>query len=313
MANPSPLSPFFEDQTVIVLDGALATELEARGYALDEDLWSASLLPNEPDAIRRLHYDYFCAGADIAISASYQSSFEGFARLGLETEEAASLMRRSVELACEARDRFWAEPANRRRRVRPLVAASIGCYGAFLSDGSEYRGDYGLTQAELVDWHRPRLETLLSSGADLLACETIPCAVEARALVELLADYPEARAWISFSCCDGDSLCSGESFAPIVHEVAGSAQVIAVGLNCTPPRHVESLLRSVGEEIPIPLVVYPNSGERWDGQNHCWVEGSGVTDFAALAIIWRRAGARIIGGCCRTGPGEITALRRALL
>ncbi|MBI3959373.1 MAG: homocysteine S-methyltransferase [Chloroflexi bacterium] len=312
MTNDNPLTPFFSHQGVVVLDGGLATELEQRGAKIDDDLWSARLLLDAPELIRQLHFDYFAAGADVAISASYQASFQGFARRGLNSAEVARLMRLSVELARAARDDFWAEEANRTGRLRPLVAASIGCYGAFLADGSEYRGDYGLTKDELMAWHRPRMAVLAASGADLLACETIPCRVEAEALVALLAEFPDTPAWLSFSCRDASHVCHGEAFAECVVLAAASPQVVAVGVNCTPPRFVEPLLAAARNVTHKPLLCYPNSGEVWDGAARCWREGSGLTDFGAPARLWQAAGAQLIGGCCRTGPGDIRRIRRSL-
>ncbi|MCC9078652.1 homocysteine S-methyltransferase [Litorilinea aerophila] len=306
------LDPFLQEAGVVILDGALATELERRGANLDDPLWSARILLEAPELIRQVHYDYFCAGADVAITASYQATFEGFARRGLSREQAEELLLLSVRLAQEARDLFWADPANRQGRIRPLVAASIGPYGAYLADGSEYRGDYGLSVEALMDFHRPRMAVLAASGADLLACETIPCQAEGEALVRLLAEFPQAVAWLSFSCCDDLHVCHGEPFARCVRLASRSEQVIAVGLNCTPPRHVEALLRHAVGVTDRPLVAYPNSGETWDAEHHCWVAGSGETDFRTPALRWYAAGARLIGGCCRTTPADIQAMAQVL-
>ncbi len=303
-----PISPILAQQTVVVLDGGLATELEHRGARLGETLWSAKVLLEAPDLIRRLHYDYFVAGADVAITASYQASFAGFQSRGLSAQKAAELMRLSVQLAQQARDQFWSDAAHRRGRVRPLVAASIGCYGAYLADGAEYRGDYGLTRRELVDWHRPRMQVLVDAGPDLLACETIPSRLEGEALIELLDEFPQIAAWLSFSCCDELHVCHGERFADCVALANQSAQVVAVGLNCTPPRFVAPLLQSAAGVTPKPLLCYPNSGESWDADQHCWVEGTGITDFTAPARLWLDAGARLIGGCCRTRPQDVSSI-----
>ncbi|RLT39610.1 MAG: homocysteine S-methyltransferase [Chloroflexi bacterium] len=312
MAIHNPLTPFLTQQGYAVLDGGLATELETRGANISDALWSARLLLDAPAMIRQLHYDYFAAGADIAISASYQASFPGFARRGLGQTEATRLMALSVELAQVARDDFWADPANRVGRLRPLVAASIGCYGAFLADGSEYRGDYGLSKQELMDWHRPRMAALVASSPDLLACETIPCQLEAEALMMLLAEFPQTPAWISFSGANESQVCHGEEFADCVAVIATSPQVVAVGVNCTPPRFVESLLCAAQRVTDKPLLCYPNSGEGWDASSRCWVTGSGVTDFGPPALLWRDAGAQMLGGCCRTGPDDIHRIRTAL-
>lgn len=312
----SPLTPFLSAGRPLILDGGLATELERRGAQLNDALWSARLLRDAPEMIRRLHYDYFVAGADVAISASYQASFPGFARLGLNEEEATRLLALSVALAQAARDEFWAERgadgANRQGRLRPLVAASVGCYGAFLADGSEYRGDYGLSAAELAAWHRPRMAALVQAAPDLLACETIPCLVEAEALVDVLADFPDMPAWISFSCRDESRVWHGEALAECVAVAVSSPQVVAVGVNCTAPRYVEALLRAAGDVTDRPLLCYPNSGESWDGAARCWVDGSGVTDFGPPARLWQKAGAQLIGGCCRTGPEDIRRIRDSL-
>jgi homocysteine S-methyltransferase len=296
-------------QGVVILDGALATELERRGADLRDPLWSARLLLEAPERIRQLHLDYYAAGADVATSASYQASFEGFARRGLDAAAAAQAMRLSVTLACEARDRFWADPAARAGRERPLVAASVGPYGATRHDGSEYRGDYGLDVEALIAFHRPRLAALASAGADLLACETLPCRDEAVALARLLAEFPDVQAWVSFSCRDGERVSQGEPFAQCVDAVEGCAQVVAVGVNCTAPQHIASLIAIAAARTAKPIVVYPNSGERYDPASGCWQGSSDPATLASLASAWYRLGARLIGGCCRTTPADIRALR----
>jgi homocysteine S-methyltransferase len=284
-----------DSDRLLILDGGLATELEQRGADLADPLWSAKLLVENPTLIRDVHEDYFRSGADVGISASYQASFLGFVRRGLEPKQAAELMRLSVRLVQEARDRVGLD-----RRL--LVAASIGCYGATLADGSEYRGDYDLTADELIDWHRPRLETLLEAKPDLLACETIPCLVEVEALARLVAEY-DVPAWISCTCEDAAHLRTGESFAEAMRIASGPANVIAVGVNCTAPEHVEALLKTAAGVTAKPLLAYPNSGEVWhDGR---WSASPQPMTWAR----WHAAGARLLGGCCRTTPDTIRELR----
>ena len=304
----NPLTPLLDQYPVLVLDGALATELERRGCDLRDPLWSAKVLIEAPDRIRQVHWDYFQAGADCATTASYQASVEGFMRRGLSHAEALELLRRSVRLAMEARDAFWRDPAHRIGRSRPLVAASVGPYGAFLADGSEYRGDYGLSEQELMDFHRPRMAVLLEAGADLLACETIPCFIEARALVRLLAEFPDASAWISFSARDEAHLWHGERLAECAAWLDDQPQVAAVGVNCTAPRYLPALIEAARAVTGKPIVVYPNSGETYDPERRGW---SGVSDAEAFAIEarrWYASGARLIGGCCRTTPDHIRTI-----
>jgi homocysteine S-methyltransferase len=320
----NPFQSLLDQTGVVLLDGALATELERRGADLNDPLWSAKILLEQPELIRQVHYDYFTAGANVATTASYQATFAGFARRGLSPEQAADLMRLSVQLAREARQQFLddqqvaaarlPDTSKNANRQPPhlFVAASVGPYGAFLADGSEYRGDYGLTVEQLMDFHRPRMAVLAASGADLLACETIPCRAEGEALVRLLAEFPTTKAWLSFSCCDETHVCYGETFAECVALANSSEQIVAVGLNCTAPRWVESLLRSAAGVTSKPLLVYPNSGEQWDADSHCWRPGTGSGDLTGPALRWYEAGARLIGGCCRTTPADIQALAQAL-
>jgi homocysteine S-methyltransferase len=312
MSNPIRahplLQPFLDRSGAVILDGALATELEARGADLRDPLWSARLLLEDPDLIRAVHRDYFEAGADVAITASYQASLPALMRRGLSAGQAEDALRLSVHLAQGARDQFMQTAPS--ERVRPLVAGSIGCYGAALHDGSEYRGDYGLSVAELADWHRPRLDILAASGADLLAWETIPCLAEAEALTRLLDESGGIPAWISFSCRDGQRLCHGESLAEAAGLVAGCARVLAVGVNCTAPRYIANLLTSIAGIADKPRVAYPNSGETWDAERQAWRAGADVLDWGEAARSWHEAGARLIGGCCRTTPATIRRLRQ---
>jgi homocysteine S-methyltransferase len=255
-----------------------------------------------------VHLDYFLAGADCAISASYQASLAGFAARGLSQADALGLIQRSVQLAAEARDAFWADRAQRAGRARPFVAASVGPYGAFLADGSEYRGDYGLSEAALIDFHRPRMAALVAAGADMLACETIPCLIEARALVRLLAEFPAVSAWVSFSARDEQHICHGERLADCAAFLDGYPQVAAIGVNCTAPAFISGLIHAARGATSKPILAYPNSGEIYDAATYSWCGENSCDAFSEQAQQWHAAGARIIGGCCRTTPAHIRAL-----
>jgi homocysteine S-methyltransferase len=307
----NPVQTILDAYPLVVLDGAMATELEGRGCDLRDELWSARILMEAPELIRQVHADYFAAGADVATTASYQATFEGFAGRGLSHDEAAGLMRLSVQLAREARDEFWANPANRENRPRPLVAASVGPYGAYLADGSEYRGDYGLSETALMDFHRERMAVLIDAGADLLACETIPCIIEARALTRLLDEFPGVYAWISYSARDGAHNNQGEPITEAA-AVAEHPQVAAVGINCTAPHFIPDLVAAMRSATDKPILVYPNSGETYDPKTMTWHGQSECDAYAAAAAEWHRLGARLIGGCCRTTPAHIRALAALL-
>jgi homocysteine S-methyltransferase len=297
-------------EELLLLDGGLATELEARGCDISGALWSARVLRSSPEAIEQLHYDYYAAGADCAITASYQASYEGFAAVGLDAGETTRLLRLSVDLARNARTRYRRERPRDRREL--YVAASVGPYGAISHDGAEYRGDYGLTVAELAAFHERRFAVLASAGADFVACETIPVLDEARALVRLLAAHADARAWLSFTTPDGMHTSHGEPLVDCARLADSAANVVAVGVNCVRPEVVGDAIRALKAGTGKPIVVYPNSGERWDAGGESWHGTRGSGAIPALAAGWVHAGARLVGGCCRVGPAEIEALALAL-
>lgn len=308
----------------VATDGGFATQLERHGADINDPLWSALCLITMPDLIRTVHREYLEAGAAIISTASYQATIQGFQSRGLLVEEAEELLQSSVRIAREERDRFWKEFQNKvlagtaraGSRQRALVAASVGSYGAYLADGSEYSGDYGpsMTIEKLKDFHRRRMVVLADAGPDLLAFETIPCKLETQALVELL-DEENLRtpAWISFNSKDGVNVVKGDSLTDCVALADKCAKVVAVGINCTPPRFILDLIRAAREVTNKPIVVYPNSGEHYDGILKQWVESTGITDtdFVSYVHEWRKAGAQLIGGCCRTTPNTIGAICRS--
>ncbi len=304
----NPITSILDRYPVLIIDGALATQLEARGCDLKDDLWSARILLEQPEIIKQVHLEYFTAGADCAITASYQATIEGFGRRGLNEKEALELIRRSVQIAAEARDEFWSDPANCRGRSRPFIAASVGPYGAFLADGSEYRGNYGLSKTDLMKFHRPRMKALIEAGADMLACETIPCLVEAQALAELLKDFPGTTAWFSFSARDGEHISEGQVFADCVRQLEDHPQITAVGINCTSPAFIASLIHEAKKMSEKPILVYPNSGETYNAEKNDWNGDPVLDSFGAQAREWFQAGARLIGGCCRTTPEDIRVI-----
>ncbi|GGS52962.1 homocysteine S-methyltransferase [Streptomyces griseoviridis] len=285
----------------LVLDGGLSNQLEAAGHDLSDALWSARLLDECPEAVVDAHRAYYEAGADVAITASYQATFEGFAARGTGRERAAGLMALSVELARTA--------ARGSGAARPLwVAASAGPYGAMLADGSEYRGRYGLTVAELERFHRPRLEVLAAARPDVLALETVPDADEAAALLRAVRGLG-VPAWLSYTVAGGRTR-AGQPLEEAFALVADAPEIIAVGVNCCVPADVDHAVAVAARVTGKPVVAYPNSGETWDATARTW---TGPAAFDAERVRgWRAAGARLIGGCCRVGPAAIGGVARAL-
>ncbi|WP_045736726.1 homocysteine S-methyltransferase [Xanthomonas sp. MUS 060] len=306
----NPLSALLAQHQCIVLDGALATELEYCGCDLDDPLWSAKVLLEQPERIRQVHLDYFLAGAQCAITASYQATTLGFAARGIDPLQAQRLIARSAELAQQARQDYRAAHP----QAGPLlVAGSVGPYGAYLGDGSEYRGDYVVASARLRDFHHPRIAALVAAGVDLLAFETQPSQAEIAVLLALLEQFPQSVAWFACTLRDATHLSDGTALRETVALLDGHPQVVALGVNCIAPALATAALEYLSTLTRLPLVVYPNSGERYDASDKRWSADA----TAACALVehvdrWRQAGARLIGGCCRTTPQQIAQLARHL-
>ncbi|NDO80506.1 homocysteine S-methyltransferase [Citrobacter sp. NCU1] len=307
MSQYNPLNAILETQDFLLLDGALATELEARGCSLADKLWSANVLVENPELIREVHLDYYRAGAQCAITASYQATPAGLAARGFDEAQSKALIGKSVELARKAREAHLAENP---QAGTLLVAGSVGPYGAFLADGSEYRGDYQRCREEFQAFHRPRVEALLDAGADLLACETMPNFAEIKALAELLNDWPRARAWFTFTLRDSEHLSDGTPLREVVAFLSHFPQMVAIGVNCIALENTTAALQHLQGLTSLPLVVYPNSGEHYDAVSKRWHQhGESAARLADYLPQWLAAGARVIGGCCRTTPADIAALK----
>ncbi len=353
----SPFDRFLAAQGFVALDGGLASELEHSGWDLNDPLWSAKVLLDDPGAVRAVHRAFLEAGADCIVTATYQATFQGFADRGIGDAEAEAALLRAVELAVGARDEFWEGEAGRQarhsrqparskerlrpatgrlqpvtRRLRPLVAAGVGPYGAYLADGSEYRGDYGIGTDALEAFHRGRWRALANSSAELIACETIPSLPETRALARL-ADQFGKPTWISFSCPDGVRLADGAPLADAVAVADSAPGVFAVGVNCCAPEWVPGLVAALAAGTRKAVVAYPNAGGTWDAKAKHWnaptgpgsdapsrsdapggpCRGNGcASGWASACLEWLASGAHAVGGCCRVGPAAIRRMREAM-
>ncbi len=283
----------------LLLDGGLATQLEKQGCDIGHELWSASLLQSNPEAIVVAHLAYLAAGAECLATASYQASREGFGKHGLSVAEADALMLLSVVLAKRARKEAGSDVA---------IAASLGPYGAMLHDGSEYSGNYSVSAQVLRDFHSARLKLFDSAGADVIALETIPSRQEAEVLAELLLEC-ETPSWISFSCRNERQICDGTNLAEVASLFVDHPTVVAVGINCTPPQYAPALVRELRAATPDKFVMsYPNSGETYNVAGNRWSGAVTPGDCAVVAGELIGAGAKIVGGCCRMGPEHISAI-----
>jgi homocysteine S-methyltransferase len=290
-----------------VLDGGMATELERLGSNLDSPLWSAQVLRSAPDAVAAVHRAYLEAGADCLLTASYQVSGEGFEKIGYPPGAAAmasaDALRLSVALAEKVRSEYQAHSP---RKI--WIAASLGPYGAMLHNGAEYHGNYDCSFEELVGFHSLRIVVLAETNADFLAFESVPSLKEARGILAALEAYPDLPAYVSFTCKDGIHVSHGEKLQACAEFLDDHPQIIGIGINCTRPDFLESLIGEAAHATNKPIIVYPNSGEEWDAVHHCWQGDGQVQQFGKLVQQWRTAGAQWIGGCCRTGPEHVRAV-----
>ncbi len=291
----------------LVLDGPMGTELERRGYDVNDALWSAKFLKENPEAIRQIHYDYFKAGSDIVTCASYQASVAGFTDHGCTEAEAEEMIAISMQLAVKAREEWWENEGKEFGRPYPLVAGDIGPYGAYLADGSEYTGAYNRTEEEYRAFHFRRMQILKEQGADIFAIETCPKIEEAvscaRMLEELDCDY-----WISFSYRNEREINDGTSIEEVVNALKDFPHLKAVGVNCTPPQYVSAIIKKYRALTDIPVCVYPNSGEIYDGIQKMWHGSPDGITFRNRVPGWIEDGAELLGGCCRTVPDDIARI-----
>ena len=300
------LTRLLNKEKFVIVDGAMATELEARGCDIIDELWSAKILSENPALIEQVHYDYFLAGADIGISASYQASIPGFMNKGYTKKDGEKLIVSSVEILLKAVRRYQRDYPERDCLI---AAAAVGPYGAYLADGSEYRGDYTADKNIIEAFHRERMELLARAGTEIFACETLPCLWEAEIILSIAEDL-NVPCWFSFSCKDGKHISDGTPIEECARFMNDKDIVKAVGVNCTHPRYISELIKNIKNSCDKPVIVYPNKGEEYDPIKKIWLGASDAKGFGDYAKQWYEGGARLIGGCCRTTPEDISWLKK---
>ena len=303
-----------DKREIIILDGALGTELESLGYDVSGKLWSAQYLLDQPQIIQDVHESYVRAGSDIITTSSYQASIPAFIEAGLAPEKAYDLLKETVFLAQKAIENVWQElsPEEQKQRPYPLIAGSVGPYAAYLADGSEYTGDYQLSEGEFQEFHRPRIQALLEVGCDLWTIETMPNGAEAAAILRLLAEeFPQAEAYLSFVAQSENAISDGTKIEELGNLAQESSQVLAVGFNCTAPHLMTPLLDGLGQVCNKPFLTYPNSGETYNGLTKTWHDDpEQERSLLENSKLWQNQGVRLFGGCCRTRPEDIAQLAK---
>ena len=310
MKNNNPIKTLLEQKKHIVIDGALASELQRRGCDLNDSLWSAKVLIEQPELIQQVHYDYFVAGADCAITASYQATPMGFAPKGIELEESIKLIKTSVKLAQQAKMQYL----NDIKQDKALfIAGSVGPYGAYLANGSEYTGDYQLSESEFIAFHKDRVTALIDAGVDILACETMPSFSEIKALAKLIQQFPMVNCWFSLTLKDQQHISDGTPLTEVIEYLNSIEQIVSIGINCIALEKVTPALEVLSKLTNKPLIVYPNSGEQYDPTTKQWHKNHDHNcTFANQLDVWINLGAKLIGGCCQTTPDDIVEIHQLL-
>ncbi len=310
MINNNPIKNLLNQKNFIIVDGALASELQRRGCDLNDSLWSAKVLFEQPELIRQVHFDYFKAGADCAITASYQATPLGFAKKGINLNDSIALIQKSVELAQQAKQQYLSELD----QPKPLlIAGSVGPYGAYLADGSEYTGNYQLSEEAFMEFHYVRIKALIDANVDLLACETLPSFTEIKALTKVIKQFPAISCWFSFTLKDDQHLSDGTPLSLVVEYLNNIEQIASVGINCIALEKVTRSLNVLNKLTSKPLIVYPNSGEVYDPLIKQWHPNPQHNcTFANQLTNWIESGAKLIGGCCQTTPNDIANIAKFL-
>ena len=310
MKDNNPIKPILEQKKHMIIDGALASELQRRGCDLNDSLWSAKVLIEQPELIQQVHYDYFVAGADCAITASYQATPMGFSPKGIELEESIKLIKTSVKLAQQAKMQYLNDI---KQDKALLIAGSVGPYGAYLANGSEYTGDYQLSESEFIAFHKDRVTALIDAGVDILACETMPSFLEIKALVKLIQQFPIVNCWFSLTLEDQQHISDGTPLTEVIEYLNSIEQIVSVGINCIALEKVTPALEVLSKLTSKPLIVYPNSGEQYDPTTKQWHKNHHHNcTFANQLDTWIKLGAKLIGGCCQTTPEDIVEIHQLL-
>lgn len=310
------LNRILEKNKIMVIDGSMSTPLERMGADLNDTLWTAKVLREQPELIKKVHRDYLEAGADCGITASYQATIPGLMAKGMTEKEAENLIADSVKVFLETRDEWWKEEGEAEGREYPLCLASVGPYGAYLADGSEYHGNYGISDEELKEFHRRRMEILKDAGADMFLIETIPSKREALVCADL-AEELGLDYWVSFSCMSGTKINEGDLIRDCVKNLIPEHPGLKmVGVNCTDPKFILSLIGEIKAGLQeagsnLPVAVYPNSGEKYDPNTKTWTKAGEGMAFGAYAFEYMKAGASAVGGCCTTVASHIKQVAEA--
>lgn len=320
----------FLEKRHLVLDGALGTQLESiipndsEIQPKNDPLWSTKVLMTQPKLIERIHYQYLQSGSDIIMTSTYQASCAGLIKYANSyTDEVAHVWERSVDMANNAIRRHKLENNTKPIRNRdPIICGSVGPYGAFLANGAEYTGEYGMISNEELEKHHFKLLQFLILHPDvkLIAIETIPNFREFKVLVNLLTKLlslhgPNQKFYLSINVRNESEMCDGTPVEKVMNylnfkmKTMGILQrnIFAIGYNCVDYHLVTSLIDNLTmfNEFHIPMIVYPNLGYVYSTKHEEYIAYQDTNELELMILDWLKRGVKIIGGCCGSGPQEI--------
>ena len=288
---------------VILIDGAMGTELQRRGVPMDKVAWSAAAIASHPEVIQQVHEDYIRAGASITIANTFSAARHVLAQAKLG-ERVVELNRRAIELAKQARD-----SAADGREV--LIAGSMS---SFMPEDAK---DRPIMPDVAFASYREQAEVLAEAGADLIALEMMhDVAFTVYALEAALATGLPVS--VGFSCRladDGETVllrCDDVDapFADAVNKVMAVGGTVAGVMHSDLPVMIPAL-ETLRARWSGPLMAYPHSG-RFIMPEWQFVNVISPEDYLVEAQKWVAMGVQIIGGCCGIGPEHIKLLAENL-
>ena len=287
-----PFVNLFKNNDLVILGGAMGTELQRRGYKTKLPLWSAGANTDVPELVKEIHLDYFNAGADICITNTFRTTPRTYKKLGRE-QDAHDALTKSVELALDAKEK---------------IGRNVFCGGSYAPLEDCYCPELVPSKDELEHEHGQLAQWLKEAGVDFLMPETINDKNEAQAMAQA-ASNATLPFIISFVTDEKGKLLDGSDISEVL-EVTDFPERVAVSLNCREIDTIDSAFNVLKEKYNGIVGLYPNGfGHPHDDLGWVFEDTPDSADkFANTALKWNQSGAKLIGGCCGATPDYIQAL-----
>lgn len=277
-----------DEPGVFILDGAMGTELERRGFDTSLSGWTAWALVREPELVLRIHEDYVDAGADIITTNTFRTNPYSHKTTGLDPKEL-------TKTACELAKIAIGGKYN--KYIAGSVAPVCDCFSPEMFPGMK---------AAQND-HYEHCLNLKEGGVDFILAETMNSIKEAEIVLNQTKEL-NLQAMVSFTLNKDGNILNGDSLIDAYYRVV-EFKPTAFLINCTPIRIIEKVIEGLLSISRIPIGIYPNFGEPIDRQ---FSEYLTPEEFAEILSSFKEKGIKILGGCCGTTPEHIRALKNIL-